>query len=155
LSAISGQALRQDIAVTGSVDQYGHVQAIGGVNEKIEGFFRVCNESKLTGSQGVMIPKSNVKDLQLSDEVVAAVDDGLFHVWAVGSVSDGIELLTGRPAGVWSKKKESWSDGSIFAACQERLDEMVQLMRKAAKKSDNNASGKTENVNEINKKSIM
>ncbi len=148
LSAISGQALRQDVAVTGSVDQHGHVQAIGGVNEKIEGFFRVCCERKLNGSQGVMIPKSNVKDLHLSDEVVSAVDEGLFHVWAVDSVSDGIELLTGRPAGVWTKK-EKWTDGSIFAACQERLDDMVALMRKAAKNPDKNTGSKNENIIEI------
>ncbi len=102
-----------------------------------------------------MIPKSNVKDLHLSDEVVTAVDDGRFHVWAVDSVSDGIELLTGRPAGVWSKKKESWSDGSIFAACQERLDEMVQLMKKAAKNSDKNVGAKNENAIEIDTKSNM
>ena len=145
LSALSGQALRQDVAVTGSVDQYGHVQAIGGVNEKIEGFFRVCSESKLTSSQGVMIPKSNVKDLHLSEEVVAAANDGVFHVWAVDHVSDGIELLTGRPAGVWSKK-DGWSDGSVFAACQDRLDEMVRLMRKAAKSSDKNEATESENV---------
>jgi predicted ATP-dependent protease len=145
LSALSGQALRQDVAVTGSVDQYGHVQAIGGVNEKIEGFFRVCSESKLTSSQGVMIPKSNVKDLHLSEEVVAAANDGVFHVWAVDHVSDGIELLTGRPAGVW-RKKDGWSDGSVFAACQDRLDEMVRLMRKAAKSSDKNEATESENV---------
>ena len=153
MSAISGQPLRQDIAVTGSVDQHGNVQAIGGVNEKIEGFFRVCSEKKLTGSQGVMIPKSNVKDLQLSSEVVAAVDDGSFHVWAVGTVSEGIELLTGRSAGVWSKKNEAWSDGSIFAACQERLDEMVRLMRKAAKSTDKNGSANNKIDHEIDTKS--
>jgi predicted ATP-dependent protease len=154
LSAISGQALRQDVAVTGSVDQYGHVQAIGGVNEKIEGFYRVCKESKLTGSQGVMIPKSNIRDLHLAEEVVAAVEDGQFHVWAVDNVSDGIELLTGRPAGVWTKK-EKWTEGSIFAACQQRLDDMVQLMRKAAKSVEKNDEPKNENSNEIDTKSAM
>jgi predicted ATP-dependent protease len=154
LSAISGEPLRQDVAVTGSVDQYGNVQAIGGVNEKIEGFFRVCGDRKLTGNQGVMIPKSNVKDLHLSEEVVAAVDDGLFHVWSVDKVSEGIELLTGRPAGVWNKKN-IWTDGSIFAACQERLDEMASLMRKAAKSSDENEASKNGNTDEIDTKSIV
>jgi predicted ATP-dependent protease len=154
LSAISGQALRQDVAVTGSVDQYGHVQAIGGVNEKIEGFYRVCKESKLTGSQGVMIPRANVKDLHLAEEVVTAVNDGQFHVWAVDNVSDGIELLTGRPAGVWTKK-EKWTDDSIFAACQERLDEMVRLMRKAAKSVDKDSESKNESLNEIDTKSTV
>ncbi len=154
LSAISREPLRQDVAVTGSVDQYGNVQAIGGVNEKIEGFFRVCGDGKLTGNQGVMIPKSNVKDLHLSEEVVAAVDDGLFHVWAVDKVSDGIELLTGRSAGVWREEK-GWSAGSIFASCQERLDEMVILMRKAAKSSDKNEGSKNGNADEIDTKSTV
>jgi predicted ATP-dependent protease len=138
LSAISRQPLRQDIAVTGSVDQYGTVQAIGGVNEKIEGFFRVCSEDGLTGTQGVMIPESNVGDLHLSEEVVAAVRDGLFHIWAVDSIGDGIELLSGRPAGSWDEE-DGWSEGSLFAECQQRLDEMVLLMRKAAKSPGNSA----------------
>jgi len=154
VSAISGVPLRQDIAVTGSVDQWGNVQAIGGVNEKTEGFFRVCSQGKLTGSQGVMIPRSNVRDLHLSEEVVAAVRDGLFHVWAVDSVNDGIEVLTGRPAGVWREKK-GWSTDSIFAACQERLDEMVRLMRKAAKSSDKKGDSKNGNPNENDTKSTV
>ena len=154
VSAISGVPLRQDIAVTGSVDQWGNVQAIGGVNEKTEGFFRVCSQGKLTGSQGVMIPRSNVRDLHLSEEVVAAVRDGLFHVWAVDSVNDGIEVLTGRPAGVWREKK-GWSRDSIFAACQERLDEMVRLMRKAAKSSDKKEDSKNGNPIENDTKSTV
>jgi lon-related putative ATP-dependent protease len=154
LSAISGVPLRQDVAVTGSVDQYGNVQAIGGVNEKIEGFFRVCSGGKLTGTQGVMIPRSNVKDLHLSEEVVAAVDDGFFHVWAVDKISDGIELLTGRPAGVWREVK-GWSAGSIFASCQERLDEMVRLMKKAAKSTDQNDGPRIGNSDEIDTKSTV
>jgi len=147
LSAISGVALRQDIAVTGSVDQYGYVQAIGGVNEKIQGFFRVCSEGRLTGGHGVLIPESNVQDLHLPEEVVAAVDEGLFHIWAVDNVADGIELLTGRPAGRWGEE-EGWSEDSIFAACQERLDEMVRLMRKAAKSVEKNDEPKNAGSNE-------
>ena len=132
LSAIAGIPLRQDVAVTGSVDQYGNVQAIGGVNQKIEGFFRVCSAGQLTGSQGVMIPAANVGDLQLSSEVVEAVAAGSFHVWAVDAIEDGIELLTGKAAGVW-KEEVGWPKGSLFAACQDRLDEMVRLMRKAVR----------------------
>jgi predicted ATP-dependent protease len=132
VSAISGIPIRQDVAVTGSVDQYGYVQAIGGVNEKIEGFHRVCNEGGLTGNQGVMIPAANVGDLHLSDDVVDSVTEGLFSIWAVDNVFDGIELLTGKPAGEWSEK-DGWSEGSVFAACQDRLGEMVRLMRKAVK----------------------
>jgi predicted ATP-dependent protease len=145
LSAISRTPLRQDVAVTGSVDQYGRIQAIGGVNEKIEGFFRVCREDELTGDQGVMIPASNVGDLHLSEEVVAAVDGGLFHIWAVESISDGIELLTGRPAGSWDEEK-GWSEGSLFAECQKRLDDMFQLMRKAAKSPEKNGEDENSTV---------
>jgi predicted ATP-dependent protease len=147
LSAISAVPLRQDIAITGSVDQYGYVQAIGGVNEKIQGFFRVCSENGLTGNQGVLIPESNVGDLHLAEDVVEAVAEGLFHIWAVDNVSDGIELLTGQPAGAWSDDK-GWSDGSIFGACQERLDEMVRLMKKAAKSVDKNDESKDSGSNE-------
>ncbi len=132
LSALSEMPLRQEVAVTGSVDQYGNVQAIGGVNEKIEGFFRVCSTSGLSGEQGVMIPAANVGDLHLSEEVAAAVSDGRFHIWAVDSIVDGIELLTGNRAGARNHEGR-WTEGSVFAACQERLDEMVSLMRKAAK----------------------
>jgi predicted ATP-dependent protease len=132
LSALSGIGIRQNIAVTGSVDQYGNIQAIGGVNEKIEGFFRVCGPDDLSGDQGVMIPSSNVGDLHLSDEVVAAVEDGKFHVWSVDSIYDGVELLTGVPAGKWDEEK-GWTENSVFAACQDRLDEMVGFMRQAAK----------------------
>ena len=132
LSALSGLPLRQDVAVTGSVDQYGNVQAIGGVNEKIEGFFRVCSTAGLTGDQGVMIPAANVGDLQLSEEVTAAAKNGRFNIWAVDSVEDGIKLLTGKPAGARDDDGR-WTKGGVFAVCQERLDEMVNLMRKAAK----------------------
>jgi len=132
LSALSGVEIRQDIAVTGSVDQYGTIQAIGGVNEKVEGFYRVCLSRGLTGSQGVMVPESNVPDLHLDPEVVDAVRDGRFHVWSVSTIDEGIELLTGRPAGAWSDE-EGWSEDSIYAACQERLDDMVRLIRQAGK----------------------
>ena len=140
LSAISEFPLRQDIAVTGSVDQFGNVQAIGGANEKIEGFFRVCSTAGLTGDQGVVIPAANIGDLHLSNEVAVAVKDDRFNVWAVDSVEDGIKLLTGKSAGTRNREGR-WTKGSVFAACQERLDEMVGLMRKAAKgeQKDNNA----------------
>jgi len=97
LSAISGVPLRQDIAMTGSVNQHGGMQAIGGVNEKIEGFFDVCRVRGLTGSQGVLIPESNAINLMLRDDVVEAVRAGLFHVWTAASVDEAIELLTGQP----------------------------------------------------------
>jgi len=99
LSALSGKPIRQGIAVTGSVNQKGEVQAIGGVNEKIEGFFEVCRVMGLTGSQGVIIPESNVRNLMLKDEIIDAVEKGRFHIWSVRSVDEGIEILTGAKAG--------------------------------------------------------
>lgn len=100
LSSLSGLPIRQDLAVTGSVNQRGQIQAIGGVNYKIEGFFDLCKRRGLTGSQGVLIPVSNLRDLVLKDEVARAVKDGLFHIYSVTTIDEGIELLTGCPAGV-------------------------------------------------------
>jgi len=99
LSALAGVPLRQSLAVTGSVNQYGEIQAIGGANEKIEGFFDICNSRGLTGEQGVLIPASNVKHLMLRHDVVAAVEAGRFAVYPVSHVDEGIELLTGVAAG--------------------------------------------------------
>jgi ATP-dependent Lon protease len=93
VSALSGLPLRQDIAVTGSINQQGDIQAIGGVNEKIEGFYDVCRIKGLTGTQGVMIPESNVEDLMLREDVLEAVAGGKFHVWPVAKVEQGIEIL--------------------------------------------------------------
>jgi len=132
LSAVAEIELEQGIAVTGSVDQYGRVQAIGGVNEKIEGFFRVCKSHGLNGEQGVMIPASNVLDLHLASEVVNAVRDGRFNVWAAETIEDGIELLTGVEAGVWTDD-DGWSENSVFGSCEARLSEMARLMRRAVK----------------------
>ncbi len=95
LSALSGVPISQKFAVTGSADQFGNVQAIGGVNEKIEGFFELCRHRGLTGDQGVIIPKTNVADLQLAPEVAQAIKDGKFHIYAVDRVSQGMEILTG------------------------------------------------------------
>jgi len=99
LSSLSGIPLRQDIAVTGSVNQKGEIQPIGGVNEKIEGFFDVCKAKGLTGKQGVMIPHLNVDDLMLRKEVVEAVKEGKFHIYPVKTIDEGIEILTGVRAG--------------------------------------------------------
>ena len=99
MSAIAEVPIRQSLAVTGSVNQHGQVQAIGGVNEKIEGFFDVCNARGLTGEQGVIIPKSNIRHLMLRKDVVDAVHAGRFHVYAVDTIDEGIEILTGMPAG--------------------------------------------------------
>ncbi|MCM8815876.1 MAG: AAA family ATPase, partial [Candidatus Omnitrophica bacterium] len=99
ISGISGIPLKQGIAVTGSINQKGEIQPIGGVNEKIEGFYSLCKLKGLTGKQGVMIPEKNLRNLMLKEEVVEAIKEGRFHVWAVKDVDQGIEILTGIPAG--------------------------------------------------------
>ena len=144
LSALSNAPLRQSIAVTGSMDQYGRIQAIGGVNEKIEGFYKVCNARGLSGDQGVMIPASNVPDLHVSAEVVDAVRAGQFSIWAVETVDEGIELLTGAEAGEWTED-DGWTEGGIYARCQKRLEETVRLMRQSAKGKTRQDNGEDEN----------
>ncbi len=106
LSALSGVPIRQSLAVTGSVDQTGRVQAIGGVNEKIEGFFDICDDRGLTGEQGALIPAANVQHLMLRQDVVDAVAAGRFRVWPVATVDEALELLTGVPAGVADERGE-------------------------------------------------
>lgn len=99
LSAIADLPIRQSIAVTGSINQFGEIQPIGGVNEKIEGFFDVCAHNGLTGTQGVIIPRTNISNLMLREDILKAVDEGTFHIYAIDTVDDGIEILTGIPAG--------------------------------------------------------
>ena len=120
LSAISGAPIKQSLAVTGSVNQYGHVQAIGGVNEKIEGFFDICRAGGLTGEQGVLIPESNVKHLMLRHDVVEAVAAGKFHIYPVQTIDQGIELLTGVPAGE-RDVDDNYPEHSINARVEARL----------------------------------
>jgi predicted ATP-dependent protease len=127
-SALSGLPLRQDIAVTGSINQQGDIQAIGGVNEKIEGFFDVCRIKGLTGTQGVMMPESNVEDLMLREDVLEAVAAGKFHIWPVAKVEEGIEILTGKTAG--RKNGEGKFDpGTVFALMDERLHAMAKTLK--------------------------
>lgn len=129
LSALSGLPIRQDLAVTGSVNQQGDIQPIGGVNQKIEGFYDVCKLKGLSGRQGVLIPSENVEDLMLRDEVIEAVAKGLFHIYPVSTIEQGIEILTGARAG---KKNASgkFDAGSVFAKVDERVHEMAATMRK-------------------------
>ena len=129
LSALSGVPLRQGIAVTGSVNQLGKVQPIGGVNYKIEGFFAVCKAKGLTGEQGVMIPRSNERHLMLNDEVVEAVRKGQFHIWSVETIDQGIEVLTGVPAGE-KKPDGSYPEGTINALVDRQLLEFVENAKK-------------------------
>ncbi len=128
LSTIGRVPLRQDVAVTGSVNQHGQVQPIGGVNEKIEGFFYTCRLNGLTGTQGVVIPESNVRHLMLRPDVLAAIEAGKFHVHAISTVAEGIELLTGRPMGEPDEAGD-FPDGSVGAAVQGRLAELAQRQK--------------------------
>lgn len=121
LSELADAPLRQDIAVTGSVNQHGELQAIGGVNEKIEGFHRTCRLDGLTGEQGVLIPRSNVRHLMLSAEVVADVEAGCFHVWSARTIDEGIELLCGIPAGQRGEHGR-FPPGSVHARVEDRLE---------------------------------
>ena len=132
LSAISRVPLRQSMAITGSVDQFGFVQAIGGVNEKIEGFFRTCREGGLTGDQGVLIPETNVSDLMLSQEVCDACAAGDFQVWPVSRVEEALALLTGRPVAS-AADPDSWEEGGVFALVAAALEEMETTVRKASR----------------------
>lgn len=118
LSALARQPIYQHFAVTGAVDQFGNVQAVGGVNEKIEGFFRVCKIHGLTGKQGILLPGTNAQQLNLSDEVIAAVEAGQFHIHPVDHVEEAIELLTGCVAG------EPDMPDTLFGRIQQRLDEL-------------------------------
>ena len=129
LSRLSGAPIRQDLAVTGSVNQNGEIQPIGGVNEKIEGFFYTCKaKGSLTGSQGVLIPRKNVADLMLNNEVVQAVKKGLFAVYPVDTIEQGIEILTGIPAGQLDKKGK-YPARTIFGRVDQRLRQMAKGLK--------------------------
>lgn len=135
LSNLSGLPVKQGIAVTGSVNQKGEVQAIGGVNEKIEGFFEVCKAKGLSGEQGVIIPESNIQNLMLKEEVVEAVGDGKFHIWPVKTIDEGIEILTGVKAGEW-RKDGAFEDGTVNYRVDRRLRELAEAMKEFGKTGD-------------------
>lgn len=129
LSSLSGVPINQAIAVTGSVNQKGEIQPIGGANEKIEGFFQICQMRGLDGSNGVIIPKQNVKNLQLNDEVVQAVKDKKFHIYAISTVDEGIEILTGVPAGKMNENGV-FTAGSVKALVYEKLKKYAEINNK-------------------------
>jgi lon-related putative ATP-dependent protease len=128
LSELSGIPIKQYIAVTGSVNQNGQVQAIGGVNEKIEGYFEVCKINGLTGKQGVMIPESNVQNLMLKEEIVEAVKSGKFHIYTVRTIDEGIELLTGVKAGKLLPDG-SYEEDTVYYKVDKRLQEMADILK--------------------------
>jgi predicted ATP-dependent protease len=128
LSALAGVPIKQGIAVTGSVNQRGMIQPIGGVNFKIEGFFAVCKSQGLTGHQGVMIPKANERHLMLNDEVMEAVAADRFHIWSVTTIEEGIEILTGIKAGK-RDNHGNFPKKTLFHLVDKRLSDMAELMR--------------------------
>ncbi len=128
LSALADLPISQEFAVTGSVNQQGDIQPIGGVNEKIEGFFDVCRLKGLTGKQGVLIPGENVEDLMLRDDLIEAVAKSQFHIYPISTVSEGIELLTGVRAGARANDGK-FENGSVFARVDDRLRQMADTMR--------------------------
>lgn len=124
MSAIAEQPIIQSLAITGALDQFGNVQAIGGINEKIEGFFNLCERRGLTGEQGVIMPKSNVLQLNLAPKVITAVGKGLFHIYAVEHMDQAVELLMQMPAGVADEDNDFPHD-SLYGLVQERLDKLA------------------------------
>ncbi|MGA3084483.1 MAG: ATP-binding protein [Thermodesulfobacteriota bacterium] len=141
LSSLAQLPIFQGIAVTGSVSQKGEIQPIGGVNEKIEGFFDVCREKGLTGKQGVMIPEANVKDLMLKTKVVEAVREGRFHVFPVSHIEQGLEILTGKKAGK-KKKDATYPRNTINFRVEERLNKLNEISRETAGKERTNEQEK-------------
>ncbi len=139
LSALSGLPVEQGIAVTGSVNQKGEVQAIGGVNEKIEGFFAVCEAKGLTGRQGVIIPESNVNNLALRESVVAAVKDCRFHIWSVSCIDEGIEILTGVRAGQ-RLPDGSFEENTVHALANKRLRDLAETLAAFGKKDEHESA---------------
>ena len=135
LSELSGLPISQSIAVTGSVNQAGEVQAIGGATQKIEGFYGVCKAHGLNGGQGVMIPRDNLKHLVLKDEVVQAVEDGKFSIYAVSTIDEGIEILTGVPAGE-PDDKGGYPEGTVHYLVEQRLEDLAKSARQFGKESD-------------------
>ena len=134
LSAIANLPIKQSLAVTGSINQFGEIQPIGGVNEKIEGFFEVCKYNGLTGKQGVIVPRTNVVNLMLREDVLEAVENGQFSIYAIDDVDDGIELLTGIPAGK-ADKRGRFPKGTVNYMVQQSLEEYYRDYVKFAKET--------------------
>ena len=141
LSALSDVPIKQSLAVTGSVNQQGEVQAIGGVNEKIEGFFDICRARGLNEQQGVLIPKSNVQHLMLREDVVEAVKHGQFAIYPVGSVDEGIEILTGVKAGERGPEGR-FAAGTVNRLVEDKLRSFAERGRSFARTVNGAADGK-------------
>lgn len=136
LSSLANIPINQEFAVTGSVNQKGEIQPIGGVNEKIEGFYDVCKSKRLTGKQGVLIPHQNVKDLLLRPDVIEAVDKGKFHIYPVKTIEEGAELLMGMPAG--KRRINAYPKDTIFGIVDRNLLEMAMTLQNFGRLQNNN-----------------
>ncbi|NIQ24964.1 MAG: ATP-dependent protease, partial [Pseudomonas stutzeri] len=135
LSAIGNVPVKQSLAVTGSVDQRGKVQAIGGVNQKIEGFFDICKARELTGSQGVLIPADNVQHLMLRGDVVDAIREDRFRVYPIATADEAIAVLTGVPAGP-RDSEGNFPDGSVNRRVEDALRELAEQRRQFTAKGE-------------------
>ncbi|MFH1847148.1 MAG: ATP-binding protein [Candidatus Omnitrophota bacterium] len=144
LSSLADVPIKQSIAVTGSMNQHGRIQPVGGINEKIEGYYHVCKAKGLSGEQGVMIPEQNVKHLMLKEEVVEAVEKGKFHIWSVSTVDEGIELLTGKKAGT-KDKSGKYAKGTVYHLVAKKLEAYLSKFAKAGSrgKGKKEKKGKT------------
>ena len=128
ISSLSELPIRQNLAVTGSVNQRGEIQAIGGVTQKIEGFFKLCKKRGLTGNQGVIIPFSNIKELVLNDEVIDAVKAGVFHIYPIKHIDEGIELLMDCPAGE-KDEQGNFPPDSVHGRVYAKLETFAKLSK--------------------------
>ena len=146
LSSLSGYPVKQEIAVTGSVNQHGEIQAIGGATPKIEGFFQICQARGLTGEQGVIIPTQNVRHLMLRQEVVDAVREKKFHIYAIRSIDEGIAILSGRAAGELDKEG-NYPQGTLYRAVVERLEEIAKKPKQ--EKEENEEEENESNTNGV------
>ncbi|MEO0072261.1 MAG: ATP-binding protein [candidate division WOR-3 bacterium] len=138
LSSLAELPLRQDLAVTGSVNQKGEIQPVGGINEKIEGFYVTCKAKGLTGTQGVIIPEANVGDLVLSDEIIESISQNKFHVYAIKTIDEGIELLTGVPAGT-KNQGGNYPEGTVNYLVNEKLKNLALILQKYHSKETSNS----------------
>ena len=136
VSSLSGVPIKQNLAVTGSINQHGRIQVVGGINEKIEGFYNVCKTRGLDGSHGVIIPGDNVKHLMLQEEVVEAVQKGLFRVFAVQNIDEAVTIMTGKEAGQ-RDKDGSFPRDSVNAKVEEQLISYATLRKQYTEKDEN------------------
>jgi predicted ATP-dependent protease len=139
LSSLSDLPIKQSVAVTGSVNQKGEIQPIGGVNEKVEGFFEICKAKGLTGEQGVIIPHSNVTNLMLKEQIVKAVEVGRFRLWPVKTIDEGIEILTGVEAGQ-RRDDGTFKEGTINDLVDRRLKTLAETMQTFAQAPEKESS---------------